>query len=48
MPLQYMVAPTELVPTNLPPIPEPAKSEQGLAQLSLLIWTRAGSWGRGI
>lgn len=25
--LQYMVAPTELVPTNLPPIVEPAKSE---------------------
>lgn len=30
--LQYAVAPTELVPTDLPVVPEPAKSEQGRHQ----------------
>lgn len=31
---QYMVTPTELVPTNLPAVPEPAKSERAGAELA--------------
>lgn len=32
VPVQYMITPTELVPTGLPVVPEPARSEQLLAR----------------